>query len=113
MGPVQACAVAAGLTTFVEPTAGCLAYSSPRDQLRPCSGTRDQRLVQDERLLTIPYISRVLDRAGVEQAGIDQDGCDAVLGRERECDVVVPGHVGNALDRDAGNIRERVEPDCV
>ena len=86
MGPVQACAVAAGLTTFVEPAAGFLAYSSPRDQLRPCSGTRDWRLVQDEHLLTIPYISRVLDRAGVEQAGVDQDGCDVALGRERECD---------------------------
>src|SRR5579872_1802240 len=85
----------------------------PRDQLRPYPGTRDWRLVQNERLLAVPYVSLVLDRAGVEQAGVDQDGCDAVLGGERERDVVVPGRVGNVLDRDAGNVSERVEPDCV
>jgi hypothetical protein len=48
--------------------------------LRPYSGTRDKRLIHNERLLTVPHISLVLDRAGVEQAGVDQDGGDAVLG---------------------------------
>src|SRR6202050_5245438 len=80
---------------------------------RPCSGTRDWRLVQNERLLTVPYVSLVLDRAGVEQAGVDQDGGDAVLGREREGEVLLPGRVGNVLDRDAGHVSERVEPDRV
>src|SRR5579859_3628492 len=84
-----------------------------RDQSRPYPGTRDWRLVQNERLLTVPYVSLVLDRPGVEQAGVDQDGRDAVLGGERERDVVVPGRVGHVLDRDAGDVSERVEPGCV
>jgi len=57
-------------------------------------------LIQNERLLTVPYVSLVLDRAGVEQAGVDQDGGDAVLGRECEGDVLLPGRVGNVLDRE-------------
>src|SRR3984957_7764490 len=79
-------------------------------RLRPYSGTRDKRLVHDERLLTVPHVSLVLDRPGVEQGGVDQDGGDAVLGRECEGDVLLPGRVDNVLDRDAGHVSERVEP---
>ena len=55
-----------------------------RGPLGPCSGTRDKRLIQHERLLAVPYVPVVLDRAGVELAGVDQDGGDAVPGREGE-----------------------------
>ena len=49
------------------PVTTCFA---PHDSLRPYSGTRDKRLIHNERLLAVPYISLVLDLAGVEQTGL-------------------------------------------